>query len=47
MNSELIYRLKIRELKINEKKFCAFLTGCYFSPLELNRINPKIKKYGT
>jgi len=39
--------LKISRLKINEKKFCEFLTGCYFSPLELNRLIQKIKEYGT
>jgi len=47
MNSTGKYSLRISQLKINEKKFCEFLTGYYFSPLELNRINPKTRKYGT
>lgn len=38
MESNGICWLSIKALKINEKKFCEFLTGYYFSPLEFNPI---------
>ncbi len=47
MNQRAIYHLRTSKLKINENKFCEFLTGYYFSPLELNRIYTKTIKYGT
>jgi len=47
MKGKGVYSLIISALKINEKKFCEFLTGYYFSPLELTPFNTKIRKYGT
>ena len=42
-----LYSLSISTLKINEKKFCEFLTGYYFSRLELTLFYTKTSKYGT
>lgn len=47
MQKKGTYHLKISALKINEKKFCDFLTAYYFSPLELTGLITKIRRYDT